>query len=149
MSQAVRRAACAVLPLAVVAALGACSGAGDDAATVTADVYSGRENPSWGLADDEAEAVVAAIDALGRAAEPPASPPTSLGFRGFTVDGLDPGSDDAFLVTTDAVLRLDPTGTVVEARTDGAGTAYSVLLESARDSLPGDVVDAVETGAAG
>lgn len=52
-----------------------------DAATVEADLYSGRPNPSWPLAPEEASQLVRRVDGLAPAA--PVEPPGRLGYRGL------------------------------------------------------------------
>jgi hypothetical protein len=52
-----------------------------DAATVEADLFSGRRNPSWPLTPEEVAQLVERIDGLAPAAE--MEPPGRLGFRGF------------------------------------------------------------------
>ena len=51
---------------------------------VELDVFSGRPNPWWELADEEATAIAALLKDLPSAAPPPSE--SGLGFRGFAID---------------------------------------------------------------
>lgn len=55
--------------------------AAPDAATVEADLYSGRPNPSWSLTPEEVARLVERVEGLAPAAE--VEPPGRLGYRGL------------------------------------------------------------------
>ncbi|RMB12397.1 hypothetical protein BXY39_0893 [Eilatimonas milleporae] len=53
--------------------------------TVTADLYSGRPNPSWDVTGDTAERVAGALRALPPGGDPAVRPP-GLGYRGMRAE---------------------------------------------------------------
>jgi hypothetical protein len=75
-----------------------------DAATVEADLYSGRPNPSWPLTPEEVAELARRIEGLAPAAA--VEPPDRLGFRGFRFRLYARGREIAAGQSYDGHLRL-------------------------------------------
>lgn len=75
-----------------------------DAATVEADLYSGRPNPVWSLTPEEAARLVERIGGLAPADE--VEPPGRLGYRGFRFRLQAQGREIASGASFDGHLRL-------------------------------------------
>ncbi len=128
--------------IGVVAALtasvsGCGAGPSGDAGTtvvqVTAEMFSGRPDPSWTLTDDESTRLVRCL-AGGTTGGPPAGwPPDNLGFRRFRVDGLPDSLPYRSVGVTAAAVVAEPgDGPHLVA---GCPDAYELLRDSARAHL--------------
>lgn len=75
-----------------------------DAATVEADLYSGRPNPNWSLTPEEVAQLVQRIDGLAPAAG--VEPPGHLGYRGLRFRLYAQGREIASAESFDGHLRF-------------------------------------------
>ncbi|WP_369214186.1 hypothetical protein [Streptomyces flavofungini] len=101
---------------------------------VEIDLYSGRRNPSFGLAPETGRELMSRIAAL-----PPASagaaPPQGLGYRGLRITG---GPSDGFAETVEIVVSG---GVVVVRDSDGAER----VLQDAGRALEHSLADLAAT----
>lgn len=113
-------------------ALGATLGAGcssPDVATVEVDLFSGRENPTFPLSEDEYDSLDAISGSLAGGGGVP--PRANLDFRGFVVaTGSSRDGDD---------LRVLPgyvrTGQSTNVLADPQGLAHELLMQAAEEHL--------------
>jgi hypothetical protein len=111
---------------------------------VTLEVYSGRENPSWPLEEDQLAEVRARLRDLGTSE--PAPPPSSvLGYRGFRIENLGSDLPDAILVGRGVITlvrgkkaehRADSTGIEDLLFVDAANRGYAELMRAAGARSP-------------
>lgn len=110
---------------------------------VTADMYSGRPNPTWNLAPDE----VAQLNTILSKCVPNATTPApvgGLGFRQFTVEPLPPGLEYKKLsVSVGLVSGTTPGGQVVSI--GNCDDLFSLLRLSAQSNL-GAVASSIPKG---
>lgn len=108
---------------------------------VTLEIFSGRPNPTWTLAEDDQRRLFDRVQ--GRSLAPAEVPETLLGFRGLVVQ---PGEGD--VVEIPQSFRIAGIGPVIETeRTKGAralsvdesNDAAQFLLQSARTVIPDDL----------
>ncbi len=107
---------------------------------VTADLYSGSENPSWALAPRETQKVTECLKSDRTGADSPEEG-LKLGFRGFLVSGEALSSADiiSMRVASDRVL--------VETSSHGwSESSCPGLFDSLVQSAPADVGNAIEEG---
>ena len=123
---------------------------------VTMNIFSGRPNPAWRLTRQQAAEFLERL-AAGAAPVPPEEPPV-LGFRGFTVEGdIDdppsvPGVLIRVVVPPPAPAVPPPKRTsrghrpeaVVPPARDAASQLSEFLLETARQLVPDDVMEAAQ-----
>ena len=115
-----------------------------DAATVEADLYSGRPNPAWSLTPEEVSRLVGRIEEL--APTDAAEPPGRLGYRGLrfrlSAQGREIASGESFdghlRVRDSAGLRhlADPGGEVERwLLATGQGKIEPRVYETLRDEV--------------
>jgi hypothetical protein len=97
--------------------------------TVTLEVYSGRENPSWPLDDHQLGEVRARLQGL-RTSEPASAPSPVLGYRGFRVEHLGLDVADLILVGRGVITLIR--GKEAEHRHDSTGLEDMLLAAAAR-----------------
>lgn len=108
--------------------------------TVTAEIFSGRPNPSWtltGTARDEAIARVAAL--AGGAPKAGAAPLEGLGYHGVTATLARPGAAPIRVTTWKGVATLG-----ADARIDADRALEKWLIATGRDHLDATLRDSVE-----
>ncbi|MBA3322851.1 MAG: hypothetical protein H0T45_15580 [Pyrinomonadaceae bacterium] len=109
---------------------------------VTLDVFSGKENPTWLLSEEQADALISVLDAL------PASVPSSffdgLGYRGFLVTTTDSESGETSSVTAYKGKIRYSSGEVVKYLTDKGRRVEKLLLESGGARLDPSIHNVVE-----
>ena len=104
---------------------------------VVLDMFSGRPNPTFGLAPNEAAELAARARALSVPSVAPPGP--QAGWRGFVVlgDGL-PGSEPILLRVKEKVVEMqngawqDSTGIEALLETSARRHGYGALLDEAR-----------------
>lgn len=121
----------------IAVALGGC--VGSDLPKVTLDIYSGRENPTWELADGTRDKVASAIDLLDEGESAGMLP--GLGFRGFEISSLSTRWGDGSAVTVlEGVVLIDPSGDEPTVLIDDDSTVLALLIEDARTHVDDDVL---------
>ncbi|ROR73076.1 hypothetical protein [Bogoriella caseilytica] len=93
---------------------------------VTADLYSGQENPEWALSESAAEDLVEHIHTVTGMAETRQDHP-GLGFRGFLVEGELEGLEGAEVRVVADGLSVDH-GDELLWMPDG-GTAFEIIVD--------------------
>lgn len=115
-----------------------------DAATVEADLYSGRPNPAWSLTPEEVAQLVDRVDALARADE--AEPPGRLGYRGLRLRLQAGGREIASGESFDGHLRFqDAAGSRHLA--DPGGEVERWLLETGAGKIEPQVYETLRNEA--
>ena len=109
--------------------------------TVTLGIYSGREDPSWDLRDDQAAELVAHIEALPAAAGTP--PQGGLGYHGFVLVIRRAGQADQTLVAYHGTVA-EPGAAPRPYRSDRGRTIERSLLDVGRSRLAATEIAAVE-----
>jgi hypothetical protein len=118
------------------------NGAGKKA-KVTLDIFSGRENPSWQLSEEQINKLLSTLDAL----------PTServrffdgLGYRGFLVSLTEAASSkEAGSIKAYKGAVLYSAGGVEKFFTDKERRVENLLLESGGSQLGADIRDIVK-----
>ena len=113
--------------------------------TVTLEVYSGRENPSWQLEGSALADVTARIRDLGAGSAAPAPPSHVLGYRGFRIEHLGQDLPDALFVgrgvitivrRKEAEHRSDSVGLESVLLADAAQHGFGELLQAAGAPSP-------------
>lgn len=127
--------ALALVPtVACTAPGGAASLLANPSITAEADVFSGRENPTWQL-DATAQAALDACLAKASSASATTPPAMGLGFRGLIVHGLSvDGINGRTLVAIPGMTTLSAGGEHVALN---CPSLYAALRTSARDHLVG------------
>lgn len=112
-------------------------------ATVTVDLFSGRDDPVVSLDAGVTDDLVAYLDTKGPDAFSTLTATQQVGFGGLVVE-LDSDADapSSVRVMPHAVYVTDSIGTV--RISDLAGTAYDLVWASVKPQLEPDVVAAVE-----
>jgi len=110
-----------------------------------ADLYSGRENPTWSLDSDVAGVVAECVRTAAATSARVASPAQGLGFRGIVVRGITVDGDEG------GSLRALPGTTTFTAHGEdytvrSCPTLYPALRESARAHLSADELDLIPKG---
>lgn len=115
-----------------------------DAATVEADLYSGRPNPSWPLTPEEAVQLVQRVDGLAPAGEK--EYPGRLGFRGLRFRLYARGGEIASGESFDGHLRFqDSTG--LRHLADPGGEVERWLFETGRGKVESQLYEALRNEA--
>jgi hypothetical protein len=109
---------------------------------VELNVFSGRENPTWLLSTQQADAFVSALDELP--ISDPKSFPDGLGYRGFRVTLTDTALEEAITVTVykGTVRRDDKSG--AKYLTDKDSRVEKLLLESGISRLDPNLYEVVQ-----
>jgi hypothetical protein len=111
---------------------------------VTADVFSGRENPSWIIADDEeARAVLKEITQNRTLAADDAPPDAGLGFRGIVIEPLSDELSKDFSVSSRIYIPAGATGALSSKRSEIIERLIALVPQSeagpqAADAVPLD-----------
>ena len=109
---------------------------------VTLDVFSGKENPTWVLSEEQVDAFISVLDAL------PASAPSSfydgLGYRGFLVTTTDSESGETSSVTAYKGKIRYSSGEGIKYLTDKGRRVEKLLLESGGARLDPNIHKVVE-----
>jgi hypothetical protein len=116
--------------------------AGNDAAVVTLNIYSGRPNPTWTLSPESTRELVEKVEALPATDTLPARP-DGLGYRGLTVNLARPpmrivvGGGSVARTSGGATTNLADTNRAFERwlLDTGAKSGAASAVENARKQL--------------
>ena len=116
---------------------------------VQADLYSGRPNPEWDLAADDARQFLDRFNRLTSSRQPSVPAPVGLGYRGVRAS-VDSGGTSMQMSIAKAIVQVDAAGTTAGRQLDDPDRALERwLVETGRSALGSDVLDALLRDLAG
>lgn len=111
-------------------------------ATVTADIFSGRPNPTWQLAPGTAKKFMKQLASLPAVANPNRTVP-GLGYRGFLVEFTSPGESSVIRVSVYEGLVVVTRSGVEKAFVDRSNSLEQWLLATGKKTIDHDTWNAL------